>query len=211
LIQEVPALRLPRGWRRGNRRFGDGGRSYFGGLIGGQGFVYTITEQTPERAADPKVNDARGRSMSASRTKTGPRKKTAAKRSATKKSATKKSATKKSAASDDATFQKVRELCLALPDTKLTMTWGSPHFRVGEKIFCGFGVEEGKPVMGVKLEMAHARRVVEESRFWPAAYVGKHGWVSMDVSQRKSWDEVGALIRESYGLIAPKSSRAKLR
>lgn len=159
--------------------------------------------------------------MSSSRTKPGPRKKTAAKKptattSAAKKPTAKTPVAKKrtattSAARDDATFQRVRELCLALPDTKLTMTWGSPHFRVGEKIFCGFGVEEGKPVMGVKLEMAHARRVVKESRFWPAAYVGKHGWVSMDVSQRMSWDEVGALIRESYGLIAPKSSREKLR
>ena len=111
---------------------------------------------------------------------------------------------------DDATFRKVRALCLALPDTKLTMTWGSPHFRVGEKIFCGFGGEGGKRVLGVKLGMSHAKSVVKEPRFWPAPYVGKHGWVSMDIAQRKSWDEVAALIRESYELIAPKASRAKL-
>jgi predicted DNA-binding protein (MmcQ/YjbR family) len=112
---------------------------------------------------------------------------------------------------DDALFHKVRSLALAFPDTKLTMTWGSPHFRVGEKIFCGFGAEDGKQVLGVKLVMAHARSIVKDKRFWPAAYVGKHGWVSMDVTQRKSWDEVAALIRESYGLIAPKASLAKLR
>jgi predicted DNA-binding protein (MmcQ/YjbR family) len=113
----------------------------------------------------------------------------------------------------DAAFAKISALCLALPDTKLTMTWGSPHFRVGEKIFCGFGAqdEDGKQVMGVKLEMSHAKRLVKEARFWPSPYVGKHGWVSMDVAQRKSWDEVAALIRESYELIAPKASRAKLR
>ena len=112
---------------------------------------------------------------------------------------------------DDALFQKVRALALALPDTKLTMTWGSPHFRVGEKIFCGFGAEHGKQVLGVKLVMSHARSIVKDKRFWPAAYVGKHGWVSMDVTQRKSWDEVAALIRESYGLIASKAALAKLR
>jgi predicted DNA-binding protein (MmcQ/YjbR family) len=111
---------------------------------------------------------------------------------------------------EDATFEKVRALCLALPDTKLTMTWGSPHFRVGEKIFCGFGGEDGRQVLGVKLGMSHAKSVVKEPRFWPAPYVGKHGWVSLDISQRKSWDEVAALIRESYELIAPKASRAKL-
>jgi predicted DNA-binding protein (MmcQ/YjbR family) len=147
-----------------------------------------------------------------------PAKKAPAKKAPAKKAPAKKAPAKKasnsdssSARSDDATFQKVRALCLALPDTKLTMTWGSPHFRVGEKIFCGFGAEGGKQVMGVKLEMSHARRVVKEARFWPAAYVGKHGWVSMDVARRKSWDEVSALIRESYELIAPKASRAKLR
>jgi predicted DNA-binding protein (MmcQ/YjbR family) len=112
---------------------------------------------------------------------------------------------------EDPTFLKVRELALALPDTKLTMTWGSPHFRVGEKIFCGFGSDDGKPVLGVKLEQNHARSVVREARFWPAPYVGKHGWVSLDVTQRKSWNEVAALIRESYQLIAAKASLAKLR
>ena len=110
----------------------------------------------------------------------------------------------------DATFDKIRDLCLALPDTKLTLTWGQPHFRVGEKIFCGFGEENGKRVLGVKLEPLHARERVKDPRFWPAPYVGKHGWVSMNVAQRKSWSEVDELIRESYGLVAGKRSRAKL-
>ena len=123
----------------------------------------------------------------------------------------KKAAPAKTARMNDAVFQKISSLALAFPDTKLTMTWGSPHFRVGEKIFCGFGAEDGKQVLGVKLVMSHARDIVKDKRFWPAAYVGKHGWVSMDVTQRKSWDEVAALIRESYGLIASKASLAKLR
>ena len=140
-------------------------------------------------------------------------KKAPAKKAPTRKAPTKKAPAKKagSALSDDAAFQKVSALCLALPDTKLTMTWGSPHFRVVDKIFCGFGAEDGKQVMGVKLELSHARAIIKDPRFWPAKYVGKHGWVSMDVSRRKSWDEVNALIRESYELIAPKASRAKLR
>jgi predicted DNA-binding protein (MmcQ/YjbR family) len=138
-----------------------------------------------------------------------------AKKAATKKAATKKAPAKPAkpanGATDDAAFRKVRALCLALPDTKLTMTWGSPHFRVGDKIFCGFGAEGGKQTMGVKLGMSHAHSVLKDPRFWPAKYVGKHGWVSMNVTKRKSWDEVEQLIRESYELIAPKASRAKLR
>lgn len=110
-----------------------------------------------------------------------------------------------------ASFDKVSELCLALPETKLTMTWGSPHFRVKDKIFCGFGVEDGKEVLGVKLTREHAERAVKEARFWTAPYVGKYGWVSLNLGERKSWSEVAALIRESYELIAPPALRAKLR
>ncbi len=118
---------------------------------------------------------------------------------------------KPSKRASDALFEKISALCLALPGTKLTMTWGSPHFRVGDKIFCGFGAEDGRAVLGVKLRMEHAKQRVRESRFWVAPYVGKYGWVSMDVAERRSWDEVAALIRESYELIAPKALLAKLR
>jgi predicted DNA-binding protein (MmcQ/YjbR family) len=111
----------------------------------------------------------------------------------------------------DAVLTKVKEICLALPDTKLTITWGHPHFRVGEKIFAGYGEEGGKASIGFKLEMAHARRIIDEdARFSPAPYVGRHGWVSMDASRITDWDEVRSLIHESYRLIAPKRSVVKL-
>jgi predicted DNA-binding protein (MmcQ/YjbR family) len=152
-----------------------------------------------------------------SASQTGGRKKTAP-ASATAKSKPKAKARpaaqapKRAKPKDDASIEKLSALCLALPDTKLTMTWGSPHFRVGEKIFCGFGVEpDGAQVMSVKLARDHAQRAVKEARFKVAPYVGKHGWVTLDVRQRKSWAEISALIRESYELIAPKASRAKLR
>ena len=36
-------------------------------------------------------------------------------------------------------LERVREICLALPDTRETLTWDSPYFRVGDKIFAGYG------------------------------------------------------------------------
>ena len=32
-------------------------------------------------------------------------------------------------------LQEMREICMALPDTEETLTWASPCFCVGEKIF----------------------------------------------------------------------------
>ena len=106
---------------------------------------------------------------------------------------------KKSSALD-----RIREICLALPDTKETLTWGKPHFRVGDKIFAGFGEESGKAVIGFKLTMPHAHSIIENPRFWPAPYVGHRGWVSMDTTGVDDWDQVRQLVLESYRLIAPK-------
>jgi len=110
----------------------------------------------------------------------------------------------------DSVLTKMRGICLSLPDTKETLTWGEPHFRVGDKIFAGCGDEKGKLVIGFKLELDHADAMVQDPRFWRAAYVGHKGWVSMDGSRVKDWDEVRALILESYRLIAPKKTLAKL-
>jgi len=113
-------------------------------------------------------------------------------------------------AKTDATLAKIRKICLSLPDTKETMTWGKPHFRVGEKIFAGYGQENGMRVVGFKLEMAHASLAVQVPGFSRAPYVGHKGWVSLETDSVKDWDEVREMILESYRLIAPKKSLAKL-
>jgi predicted DNA-binding protein (MmcQ/YjbR family) len=110
----------------------------------------------------------------------------------------------------DPILAKMREICLSLPDTKETITWGQPHFRVGDKIFSGYGAEKGKKVIGFKLEMDHADAMMDDPRFWRAPYVGHKGWVSMDATLVRHWEEVKLLIHESYRLIAPKKSLAKL-
>jgi len=104
----------------------------------------------------------------------------------------------------------MRAICLALPDTKETLTWGQPHFRVGEKIFAGCGEERGRVVIGFKLDMDHADAIIQDPRFWRAPYVGHKGWVSMEAGGVDDWDEVRPLVLESYRLIAPRRTVAKL-
>ncbi len=105
---------------------------------------------------------------------------------------------------------RIRRICLSLPDTIETMTWGQPHFRVGDKIFAGHGEERGTSVFSFKLEMKHAAEIIKLPNFWRAPYVGHKGWVSMDARSVSNWDDVRGLILESYRLIAPKRTLAKL-
>jgi predicted DNA-binding protein (MmcQ/YjbR family) len=110
----------------------------------------------------------------------------------------------------DSKLAQMRKICLALPETKETLTWGQPHFRVGDKIFSGYGEEKGKLTIGFKLEMDHADALISDPRFSRAPYVGHKGWVSMDASKVTDWEEVRLLIHESYRLIAPKRLVAAL-
>ncbi len=110
----------------------------------------------------------------------------------------------------DATLERLAKICLALPGTKMTITWGEPHFRVGDKIFSGYGKEDGRMVIGFKLALDHALGITADPRFRPAKYGGPHGWVSMDISGRKDWKLIAALVDESYRLIAPKRLVAQL-
>ena len=107
-------------------------------------------------------------------------------------------------------LRRLRRICLALPDTKETLTWGQPHFRVGDRILAGFGEEKGRTVIGFKVTSDHQDALIMQDRFRVAPYVGRFGWVSMDATGIEDWDELREFIHESYQLIAPKRSLAKL-
>ena len=108
-------------------------------------------------------------------------------------------------------LERLRSVCLDLPDTKETMTWGKPHFRVGEKIFCGCGESQGGPQIGLKMERDESKRMMRVPGIEKAAYSRPgDGWVSIDPGQFDDWDEIERRIVDSYRLIAPKRTLARL-
>ncbi len=108
---------------------------------------------------------------------------------------------------------KLRPICLSLPDSTEVEAWGHPTFRVAGKIFAGFGADEETASISVKTSFdLQAALVSSDERFTIAAYVGKHGWVSLDLSKKVDWAEVEALVEESHRLVAaarPAAARAR--
>ena len=99
---------------------------------------------------------------------------------------------------------RLREICLSLPETSEVEAWGHPTFRVNNKIFASYGVEGGKASMGVKTTPdMQASLVSSDPRFSIAAYVGQHGWVSLNLAGAIDLGEVENLVEGSYRLIAP--------
>ena len=94
----------------------------------------------------------------------------------------------------------IRTLALRLPEVTEEVTWGDVNFRVRGKIFCF----PGDTSFTVKADPDELDALLGDLRFARAAYVGRFGWVTMQLSGPVDRDEVDELIRTSYCLVAPK-------
>jgi predicted DNA-binding protein (MmcQ/YjbR family) len=96
----------------------------------------------------------------------------------------------------------MREICLSLPGAAEAPHFGESCFRVGKRIFASCGGKAGVCRLVFQLEPGHASKLVgSDPRF--ARYARQKNCVSIDAADVKSWDEVRALVLESYRLNSP--------
>lgn len=111
----------------------------------------------------------------------------------------------------DRVLEKLRAMCLKLPKTKETLTWGKPYFRVGDKIFCGTAEIDGGPRIGLKMDKHEADLMMRLPGIEQAPYSRQGaGWVIIDSGVFDDWPEIERLIVGSYRLVAPKRTVALL-
>ena len=92
-------------------------------------------------------------------------------------------------------LERVREICLALPEAEERETWGEATFRVRDKIFAMGGEEE----ISCKAPPGAQEALIESNpeRFFRPAYVGPKGWIGVRLATVSDWDEVAFLVRQS--------------
>ncbi len=107
---------------------------------------------------------------------------------------------------------RLRTICLSLPEAAERETWGAPTFRVRDKIFAIHTRRDGRASLWCKAPPGSQVVLVgtDPDRFFVPPYVGHKGWIGMRLDNKPDWDEVAALIRRSYRLIAPKRLAARL-
>jgi predicted DNA-binding protein (MmcQ/YjbR family) len=103
-------------------------------------------------------------------------------------------------------IDRLRTICLALPEAAEKEAWGDPTFRVRDKIFAMEKRGDGRVAVWCKAPDGSQMVLVgaDPARFFVPPYVGHKGWVGMRLDDRPNWREVAALVRRSYRLIAPK-------
>ena len=115
-------------------------------------------------------------------------------------------------------LDRLRALCLALPEAHEVEAWGEPTFRVKNKMFATYASSAnhhgaGRPGVWIKSAAVTQDMLVraEPARYFVPPYVGKSGWVGAFLDKRPDWDILADLLRDAYRLTAPKKLLAQLQ
>jgi hypothetical protein len=109
----------------------------------------------------------------------------------------------------EAVLNRIRELCLSLPETSERLSHGHPTFFVREKrsflmvltnhhgegrfaIWCAAGD-------GVQEMLVEA----DPERFFRPPYVGHRGWLGVRLDRGIHWDELAGIVEDAYAEVAP--------
>jgi hypothetical protein len=101
------------------------------------------------------------------------------------------------------TGNEFRKTALSLPEAEERETWGHPTFRVRDKLFATLS-DDGQPatVKAAREEQA-ALVAADPATFTVPAYVGRHGWVGVQLATADP-EEVRELLVEAWRTTAPR-------
>lgn len=97
----------------------------------------------------------------------------------------------------------LRKSALALPAAVELETWGEATFRVGTKMFCILGSDGLRASIKATREQQAELLAADPSVYSFAPYVGRHGWVLVDVPAADA-GEVAELLDQAWRQTAPK-------
>ena len=101
----------------------------------------------------------------------------------------------------NAVLARVRNLCLSLPETTETSSWGHPNFRAGRRTFVTYEWLKRCPTIAFHLNRADVAKYTRVRGFIRTPY-GRDAWISMKADGRMNWCLVKELILKSYKLVA---------
>jgi hypothetical protein len=111
-------------------------------------------------------------------------------------------------------LQRVRRICVALPETTEKLSHGEPTFFVRKKVFAMFSNNhhnDGHIAVWLPAPPGIQALLIEGSpeKFYKPPYVGVRGWIGVELD-RISDEELNFHIREAWRLIAPTKLQAAI-
>jgi hypothetical protein len=112
-------------------------------------------------------------------------------------------------------LERLRKLCLALPETTERLSHGEPTWFIrGKKTFVMFANHHHDDRVGFWCAAppgAQEELVGEEpDRFFRPPYVGHRGWLGVYLDVPVDWAEIAEVVEDAYRAVAPKTLVAQL-
>ena len=107
-------------------------------------------------------------------------------------------------------LERVRELCLALPETNERPSHGSPCWFVRDKrcfvMFLDDHHGDGRLALWCAAPEGMQRALVDSApeHYFVPPYVGHRGWLGVRLDRDLAWDDIAGAIEDAWLEVAPK-------
>jgi hypothetical protein len=109
-----------------------------------------------------------------------------------------------------AVLDRIRSICLALPETSERPSHGAPSFFVREKrcFLMVLDDHHGDGIFGVWCAAPEGNQELlieaDPGRFFRPPYVGHRGWLGVRLNDEVDWDELVGIVEDAFAVVAPK-------
>ena len=116
----------------------------------------------------------------------------------------------------DDPLQRLRRICLALPETSERTSHGEPTFFVRDKktfvMYADNHHNDGRVGFWCAGPAGFQSMLVEADpqRFFVPPYVGHRGWIGVRLDGEVDWDEIAVIVEGAYRVVAPMGLVAEL-
>ena len=118
---------------------------------------------------------------------------------------------KKTKPKSRAPIERLRAICLALPESTEVEAWGAATFRVKDKLFAMHSSADSSHSGGRESVWIYSTHVEQDlvirarpDRYFKPPYVGPSGWIGAWLDRTPPWGEITELLRGGWRLRAPK-------
>jgi hypothetical protein len=107
------------------------------------------------------------------------------------------------------TLERIRRICLALPETSERLSHGAPTFFVrGKRAFVMVMTDhhgDGRFAIWCAAPDGLQTMLVEADpeRFFVPPYVGHRGWLGVRLDRGLDWDELAGIVEDAFAQVAP--------
>jgi hypothetical protein len=107
------------------------------------------------------------------------------------------------------TLERLREICLGLPETSERPSHGAPTFFVRGKraflmVLTNFHCDGRFAIWcAAPAEMQATLVDADPERFFAPPYVGHRGWLGVRLDRGLDWNELAGIVEDAYAEVAP--------